>query len=49
MLICAGLLVMGGFLSWLTIRNGPVVARADEQVPAPVPSSPQLECPTRGH
>ena len=49
MLICAGLLVMGGIVSWLTITNGPVVAGDDEPVPEPIATSHQLECPTRGH
>ncbi len=47
MLICAALLVIGGVISWLTITHGPVAS--PDAPPEPPHSSPQLECPSRGH
>jgi EmrB/QacA subfamily drug resistance transporter len=47
LLICAGLLAVGGLLSWFTIPAGPVVRpaeRADERRP----TAAQLDCPHRG-
>jgi EmrB/QacA subfamily drug resistance transporter len=49
MLACAGLLALGGVISWLTITHGPVVADDAEGVREQAPVSHQLECPTRGH
>jgi EmrB/QacA subfamily drug resistance transporter len=49
MLACAGLLAVGGVISWLTITHGPVVAKPDESPREPVRASHQLDCPTRGH
>jgi EmrB/QacA subfamily drug resistance transporter len=49
MLSCAALLVLGGVISWLTITHGPVEAKPGERSREPVPSSPQVDCPTRGH
>jgi EmrB/QacA subfamily drug resistance transporter len=49
MLACAGLLAVGGVISWLTITHGPVVAEPDESPREPVRASHQLDCPTRGH
>jgi EmrB/QacA subfamily drug resistance transporter len=47
MLVCAGLLAVGGVVSWLTISHGPVVAPDDEHELAPSPH--QLDCPHVGH
>lgn len=51
MLVCAGLLAVGGVVSWLTITHGPVAATAgdDEAASVPVSSRHQLDCPERGH
>ena len=49
MLACAGLLALGGVISWLTITHGPVVADDVEGAREQAPASHQLECPTRGH
>ena len=47
LLICAGLLAVGGLLSWFTIPAGPVVrAGAGESNARP---ATQLDCPQRGH
>jgi EmrB/QacA subfamily drug resistance transporter len=48
MLICAGLLVLGGATSWLTITRGPATPREGEAEREHVPPSHQLDCPTRG-
>ena len=46
LLISAGLLALGGALSWFTIPRGPVVRPTE---PAPEhPAAPQLDCPHRG-
>jgi hypothetical protein len=47
LMVCAGLLVAGGLISWLTIVNGPVAPRP-ERVLVDLPG-PQLDCPSRGH
>jgi predicted MFS family arabinose efflux permease len=48
MMICSGLLVAGGVVSWLTITPGPVVRPGDEPPREPSPPRPQLDCPHRG-
>jgi EmrB/QacA subfamily drug resistance transporter len=56
MLICAGLLALGGIVSWITITRGPVVAEDAHTVGGPdagsmaepTPPGHQLDCPTRG-
>ncbi|MGA8248957.1 MAG: MFS transporter, partial [Nocardioides sp.] len=46
LLICAGLLAVGGLLSWFTIPAGPVVRPTrDEEHPPAI----QLDCPEPGH
>jgi EmrB/QacA subfamily drug resistance transporter len=52
LLVCAGLLVAGGLVSWLLIPSHPTprVAEGPERVPVPpAPVSHQLDCPHRGH
>ncbi len=46
MLVCAGLLVAGGVVSWFTIPNK-LPAKPAEHPPGRVPA-PQLDCPHRG-
>jgi EmrB/QacA subfamily drug resistance transporter len=51
MLVCAGLLAVGGVVSWLTITRGPEIMD-DDQHPVEherVSSRHQLDCPERGH
>jgi len=46
LLICAGLLALGGIVSWLTIPAGPVDSGAPRERERPL--VPQLDCPQRG-
>jgi EmrB/QacA subfamily drug resistance transporter len=46
MVVCAGLLAVGGVISWLTITPGPVVTADDE--PDLVASLHQIDCPHGG-
>jgi hypothetical protein len=46
LLLCAGLLLLGGIVSWFTIPGGPVASTEPaERRRKPVP---QLDCPHRG-
>jgi EmrB/QacA subfamily drug resistance transporter len=45
LLICSGLLVVGGVVSWLAIPAGPLVTVTVEE---PRPLVPQVDCPHRG-
>src|SRR4029079_1002085 len=47
MLLCAGLLIAGGVISWLTIVNVPVAPRPERA--AAEHAVHQLDCPSRGH
>jgi EmrB/QacA subfamily drug resistance transporter len=47
MLVCAGLLVAGGVVSWLTIVNAPVAPRPE--LPGLDRPGVQLDCPSAGH
>ena len=49
MIASAALLVLGGVIAWLTISHGPPARRVVEPVGEHIPSSHQLDCPTRGH
>jgi EmrB/QacA subfamily drug resistance transporter len=50
MLVCAGLLAVGGVLSWLTITPGPVAPAGQEEPPRErVSTRHPLDCPSRGH